>query len=165
MNPLPPDWQNTFNAYNAALTRRQFFRQTGSGLGVAALSALLGQRALGAGAAPNAAAAATLNTAMTEPWKIAPKAKRAIYISLIGAPSQLDLFDYKPALQGRFKEDLKGWLAGQGERLTGMTANQAAFPSRRRRSSSRSTGKVACGSASCCRTSRRWPTTSASSGR
>ena len=128
MNPLPPDWKNTFNDYNAALTRRQFFRQTGSGLGVAALSALLGQRAFGAAPAVSSSAAATLNTAMTEPWKIAPKAKRAIYISLIGAPSQLDLFDYKPALQGRFKEDLKDWLAGQGERLTGMTANQAAFP-------------------------------------
>jgi len=74
------------------------------------------------------AGADTLHTAMTEPWKIAPKAKRAIYISLIGAPSQLDLFDYKPALQGRFKEDLKDYLGGQGERLTGMTAGQASFP-------------------------------------
>jgi hypothetical protein len=127
MHPLPPDWQNTFNDYNAAVTRRQFFRKTGTGLGVAALASLLGERAFAANAA-SASAAATLNTAMTEPWKIAPKAKRAIYISLIGAPSQLDLFDYKPALQGRFKEDLKDWLAGQGERLTGMTAKQAAFP-------------------------------------
>ncbi len=127
MHPLPLDWQNTFNDYNAAVTRRQFFRKTGTGLGVAALASLLGERAFAASAA-SASAAATLNTAMTEPWKIAPKAKRAIYISLIGAPSQLDLFDYKPALQGRFKEDLKDWLAGQGERLTGMTAKQAAFP-------------------------------------
>jgi hypothetical protein len=31
-------------------------------------------------------------------------------------------------LEKRFKEDLKEWLKGQGERLTGMTANQAAFP-------------------------------------
>src|SRR5260221_11694571 len=121
MHPLPPDWQNTFDAYNAAITRRQFFRRTGTGLGVAALAALLGERALGAGTD-------TLNTAMNEPWKIAPKAKRAIYISLIGAPSQLDLFDYKPALQGRFKEDLKDWLAREGERLTGMTAKQEKFP-------------------------------------
>ena len=120
MDPLPPDWQNTFEAYNAALTRRQFFRKAGTGLGVAALAALLGERSAGG--------ATTLGTALAEPWRIAPKAKRAIYISLIGAPSQLDLFDYKPALAGRFKEDLKGWLAGQGERLTGMTAEQAQFP-------------------------------------
>src|SRR3982751_6627939 len=121
MHPLPLEWQNTYDAYNAAITRRQFFRKTSTGLGVAALAALLGDRVMAAGSA-------TWQTAMTEPWKIAPKAKRAIYISLIGAPSQLDLFDYKPALQGRFKEDLKDWLAGQGERLTGMTAQQAAFP-------------------------------------
>ena len=128
MQPLPPDWQNTFEAYNAAVTRRQFFRQAGTGLGVAALAALLGDRAFAATGAGASSDSATLHTAMTEPWKIAPKAKRAIYISLIGAPSQLDLFDHKPALQGRFKEDLKGWLAGQGERLTGMTSGQAQFP-------------------------------------
>jgi len=115
MTPLPPAWHDTFSAYNAAVTRRQFFRRTGTGLGVAALSSLLGSRV---GAAPAAA----------EPWRLAPRAKRAIYISLIGAPSQLDLFDYKPGLEARFKEDLKDWLATQGERLTGMTARQAAFP-------------------------------------
>jgi uncharacterized protein (DUF1501 family) len=53
---------------------------------------------------------------------------RAIYISLIGAPSQVDTFDYKPGLKTRFKEDIKDWLKRQGERLTGMTANQSSFP-------------------------------------
>src|SRR5688572_4933210 len=122
MNAFPPQWQSTFDAYNSALTRRQFFRQGGTGLGVAALAALLGDRAFAASAtpAPSGSPAA--------PWLIAPKAKRAIYISLIGAPSQLDLFDYKPALRDRFKDDIKDWLAEQGERLTGMTAKQAQFP-------------------------------------
>src|SRR5215218_1734563 len=115
---LTPEWQNTFDAYNAAITRRQFFRQSGTGLGVAALVALLSNPMLAAEGATNFPA----------PWKIAPKAKRAIYISLIGAPSQLELFDYKPALQTRFKEDLKDWLKEQGERLTGMTSKQEAFP-------------------------------------
>ena len=123
MHDLPADWQQTFNDYNAALTRRQFFRRSGTGLGVAALASLLGERVMA-----QSASAATLQTAMTEPWKIAPKAKRAIYISLIGAPSQLDLFDYKPALKTRFREDLKDYLGGQGQRLTGMTSGQAAFP-------------------------------------
>jgi uncharacterized protein (DUF1501 family) len=115
---LPPHWQNTFESFNAAITRRQFFRRTSTGLGVAALASLLGDRALGAvdGSVP------------PPPWRIAPKAKRAIYISLIGAPSQLDLFDYKPGLAGRFKEDLKDYLAREGERLTGMTAKQEKFP-------------------------------------
>jgi uncharacterized protein (DUF1501 family) len=116
-----PDWQNPLDTYNAALTRRQFFRQTGTGLGAVALGALLAQRVQGA-------ETAALATALQAPWKIAPKAKRAIYISLIGAPSQLELFDYKPDLKRRFKEDLKDWLAGQGERLTGMTSKQVAFP-------------------------------------
>src|SRR5688572_17160895 len=119
MQTLPPAWQNTFDRYNAAITRRQFFRQSGTGLGVAALAALLGERAI--------AADATTAGAPTAPWLIAPKAKRAIYISLIGAPSQLDLFDYKPALQDRFKDDIKHRRAEQGERLTGMTTKHAKF--------------------------------------
>src|SRR5260221_1902244 len=106
--------------YSAARTRRQFFRKTATGLGVAALSSLLGPRAFGASEQGEKIA--------QNLWKIAPKAKRAIYISLIGAPSQVDLFDYKPELQSRFKEDLKDWLKQQGERLTGMTAGQASFP-------------------------------------
>ena len=118
MQPLHPGWQQPLERYNEAITRRQFFRASGTGLGVAALTALLGNRALAAGGAE----------APENPWKFAPKAKRAIYISLIGAPSQLDLFDYKPALQTRFKEDLKDWLKDQGERLTGMTSKQAGFP-------------------------------------
>ena len=121
MHSLPPDWLDTFASYNAAVTRRQFFRRSSMGLGVAALASMLGRQAYAA--TPNG-----LATVLNEPWRIAPKAKRAIYISLIGAPSQLDLFDYKPALVPRFKEDLKDWLQGQGERLTGMTAKQAAFP-------------------------------------
>lgn len=121
MSLLSPDWIDPIARYNAALTRRQFFRASGTGLGVAALGSLLGARVMAA------AGSATAEGAMA-PWRIAPKAKRAIYISLIGAPSQLDLFDYKPALRTRFKEDLKDWLKDQGERLTGMTSKQAAFP-------------------------------------
>ncbi len=44
-----------------------------------------------------------------------------------GAPSQLDLFDYKPALRARFDEDLPDSIR-QGQRLTGMTSGQARFP-------------------------------------
>jgi uncharacterized protein (DUF1501 family) len=111
---------NPIDTYNAALTRRQFFRKSGTGLGVAALAALLGRSATGT-IADGAGFLAGLP-------QIAPKAKRVIYISLIGAPSQLDTFDYKPELKTRFKEDLNGWLKSQGERLTGMTSGQASFP-------------------------------------
>src|SRR2546430_9496567 len=92
---------NYITDLNSALTRRQFFRKTGTGLGVAALASLLGPRAFGASAQGEKLASNLCS--------IAPKAKRAIYISLIGAPSQVDLFDYKPGLKPRFKEDLKDW--------------------------------------------------------
>lgn len=101
--------------YNAAVSRRQFFRKTTTGLGAVALGSMIDR----------AQASAQMPSALPH---IAPKAKRAIYISLIGAPSQIDTFDYKPELQKRFKEDLKDYLAKQGERLTGMTSGQAAFP-------------------------------------
>src|SRR5271170_2997880 len=115
-----PHWTPILQDLNDTLTRRQFFRKGATGLGVAALASLIGPRAFGA--SPDTAA---LDADL---WRIAPKAKRAIYISLIGAPSQVDLFDYKPGLGKRFKEDLKDWLAKQGERLTGMTAGQQTFP-------------------------------------
>jgi len=117
MNPL---FHSNIADFNAAINRRQFFRKTATGLGVAAISSLLGPKAFGVSEQGEAIAGNL--------WKIAPKAKRAIYISLIGAPSQADLFDHKPALQSRFKEDIKDWLKAQGERLTGMTAGQATFP-------------------------------------
>ena len=52
----------------------------------------------------------------------APKAKRVIYLFQNGAPSQLDLFDYKPKLQSMHGEDLPASIR-MGQRLTGMTAN------------------------------------------
>ena len=111
---------NPLESYNAALTRRQFFRQSGTGLGVAALASLLGSNSFASGS--------SVPSLMASVPQIAPKAKRVIYISLIGAPSQLDLFDYKPDLSKRFKEDLNQWLKDQGQRLTGMTSGQASFP-------------------------------------
>jgi hypothetical protein len=57
----------------------------------------------------------------------APKAKRIIYLFQNGAPSQLDLFDYKPMLNERFGEDLPASIR-MGQRLTGMTAEQSKFP-------------------------------------
>lgn len=116
-----PDFDSNFvPEFNALLTRRQFFRKNAMGLGVAALASLLGPRAFGLPGGEDAIP--------SDLWRIAPRARRAIYISLIGAPSQVDLFDYKPDLRKRFKEDLKGWLAKQGERLTGMTSGQQTFP-------------------------------------
>lgn len=109
---------NPLHDYNSALTRRHFFRKSAAGLGSAALYSLLG---------PSIARGSQAAMPSLLP-DIAPTAKRAIYISLIGAPSQLDLFDYKPDLAKRRAEDLSGWLKEQGQRLTGMTSGQATFP-------------------------------------
>ena len=59
--------------------------------------------------------------------QFAPKAKRVIYLFQNGAPSQLDLFDYKPMLQKMHGEDLPTSIRN-GQRLTGMTSNQTTFP-------------------------------------
>lgn len=109
---------NPVDIYNEAYTRRQFFRKSGTGLGVAAMASLVGESGFSASQPARGVAFP----------QFAPKAKRAIYISLIGAPSQFETFDYKPELVKRFKEELKSYLAKEGERLTGMTAGQASFP-------------------------------------
>jgi hypothetical protein len=57
----------------------------------------------------------------------APRAKRVIYLFQSGAPSQMDLFDYKPALQNLRGTELPASIR-QGQRLTGMTSRQESFP-------------------------------------
>jgi hypothetical protein len=56
-----------------------------------------------------------------------PKAKRVIYLFQSGAPSQMDLFDYKPRLRDLRGTELPDSIR-QGQRLTGMTATQESFP-------------------------------------
>jgi hypothetical protein len=56
-----------------------------------------------------------------------PRAKRVIYLFQSGAPSQMDLFDYKPGLQNLRGTELPDSVR-RGQRLTGMTATQDSFP-------------------------------------
>ena len=56
-----------------------------------------------------------------------PKAKRVIYLHQSGAPSQLELFDYKPKLMEMFGQELPDSIR-KGQRVTGMTADQRSFP-------------------------------------
>src|SRR5947209_6359238 len=71
------------------LTRRQFFGKTALGLGVPALATLLRETA--SGATPGLASLP----------HFAPKAKRVVYLFQNGAPTHVDLFDYKPELRRR----------------------------------------------------------------
>jgi len=79
-----------------AVTRRHFFRQAGFGIGAAALSALLNRDLF---AADLAGAAAAANPLAPRPPMFPAKAKSIIYLFMAGAPSQVDLLDYKPKLQ------------------------------------------------------------------
>jgi hypothetical protein len=56
-----------------------------------------------------------------------PKAKRVIYLHMVGGPSQMDLFDYKPEMVKMYDKDLPESIR-QGQRLTTMTSGQARFP-------------------------------------
>ncbi|MEO0413914.1 MAG: DUF1501 domain-containing protein [Verrucomicrobiota bacterium] len=94
-------------------TRRQFFGKTAAGLGGAALSHLLGNEALAASGANG--------------FQHAPKARRAIYLFMSGAPSQIDLWDPKPQMKEWFDKDLPDSIRN-GQRLTTMTSGQTRFP-------------------------------------
>ena len=78
--------------YARFITRRWFLRQCGVGLGSMALASLLQAEARGS-SAPKAT-----NPLAPKAPHFTPKAKRVIYLFMGGAPSQLDLFDYKPTL-------------------------------------------------------------------
>lgn len=57
----------------------------------------------------------------------APNAKRVVQLFMSGGPSQIDLFDHKPLLQERNGEELPESVR-RGQRLTGMSGNQASLP-------------------------------------
>ena len=78
----------------AAITRRYFLSQSSLGLGAMALSVLLNKNLL----AQSSQAGSAVNPLVPKPPHFAPKAKSIIYLFMSGAPSQLDLFEYKPKL-------------------------------------------------------------------
>ncbi len=113
------------------LTRRHFLSGATLGLGALGLSELLGpgSSASGAqavppsGARPGGAAVGGLPGIPNLPVK----AKRVIYLFQSGGPAQQDLFDHKPLLNEKYGEPLPDFVR-RGQRLTGMSANQAALP-------------------------------------
>jgi hypothetical protein len=92
-----------------ALTRRQLFARGAAGIGGVALASLLN--------------AETLPDLPHFP----PTAKRVIYLHQSGAPSQIDLFDYKPMLDKMHATELPASIRN-GQRITGMTSGQSSFP-------------------------------------
>lgn len=106
--------------HGLSVSRRKFISKLSLGLGSAALGSLL---------IPDLFSGAGL---ADDPMQLgvshfAPKAKRVIYLFQNGAPSQLETFDYKPMLNKMMGQELPSSIRN-GQRLTGMTANQTKFP-------------------------------------
>ncbi len=98
------------------LTRRHFFGRSSLGLGTVALADLLDVNALGADTAKPALA-----------LHPRPRAKRIVYLFMSGGPSQIELFDHKPRLREDNGQELPESVR-RGQRLTGMSGNQATLP-------------------------------------
>jgi len=122
----PRDWSITPHPGDLRLneTRRQFFASGGLSLGTAALAALAGGRA----AANEAAGGVKTGFGAGLPrTHFAPKAKNVIYLHMLGGPSQMDLYDYKPKMAEFYDKDLPESVR-MGQRLTTMTSGQKRFP-------------------------------------
>ena len=107
------------------LTRRQFFGRTATGIGTAALASLLNPQLFSAESA--AIPRGGIRPGTLGALHFAPKAKRIIYLVMSGGPSHIDLFDYKPKLKELNGTELPASVR-MGQRVTGMTAGQKAFP-------------------------------------
>ncbi len=92
-------------------TRRDFLSSSSAGLSGIALASLLNPRLLAA----------------ADDQRIAPRAKRVIYLFQSGGPPQHDLYDYKPHLNDVHGQEVPESVFN-GQRLTGMTAGQSSFP-------------------------------------
>ncbi|MGD9745543.1 MAG: DUF1501 domain-containing protein [Verrucomicrobiales bacterium] len=107
-----------FQEYQRQMTRRQLFGRGKNVLGGAALASLLGEAFT---------SQALASTGSAQGPQFPPKAKRVIYLHMVGGPAQMDLFDYKPQMQAYYDKDLPESIRN-GQRLTTMTSGQARFP-------------------------------------
>lgn len=101
------------------LSRREFLRRSGMGMGALGLAGILGTQGLWT----PSAGAESMNPLAPHAPHFAPKAKRVIHFFLNGGPSHVDTFDPKPALAKYAGQALPGEYV-RTERKTG-----AAFPS------------------------------------
>jgi uncharacterized protein (DUF1501 family) len=111
---------------NESTTRRHWLHRFGMGLGGIAAAELL-RRDQSFAAPANSLGAGAPSSGVINPTHHAPKAKRVIYLFQAGGPSQLETWDYKPLLNEKQGEPLPDSVR-QGQRLTGMSGNQAVLP-------------------------------------
>src|SRR5687768_4701450 len=105
------------------VTRRQLFGLASKGIGVAALGSLLNPELFAS--TQNQSSEKDLKTGgLSGLPHFAAKAKRVIFLHQSGGPSQIDLFDYKPALGKLHSTELPDSIR-KGQRITGMTSGQS----------------------------------------
>ena len=109
----------------APLDRRRWLQQFGMGFGSVAAMHMLQHDASAAG--PGEVISQASGKGVIHPVHHPPKAKRVIYLFQAGGPSQLESWDYKPLLNERQGEPLPDSVRN-GQRLTGMSGNQASLP-------------------------------------
>jgi hypothetical protein len=104
-------------------TRRHFFGKAAGGIGTAALASLANPNLFAGEAKPTLTGTPGLEGLP----HFAAKAKRVIYLFMSGAPSQLDMWDYKPKMAEWYDKDLPDSVRN-GQRITTMTSGQKRFP-------------------------------------
>ena len=107
-----------FDEYVRHQTRRKFLSRAANAAGWATLASIVphkvfGQEPSGAPAGPGP--------------HFPPSARQVIYLHMVGGPSQMDLYDYKPVMNEWYDKDLPDSVR-MGQRLTTMTSGQKRFP-------------------------------------
>jgi hypothetical protein len=110
----------------ASLTRRHFFGRSATGIGAAALASLLNHD-LASGVTSDKSVVGPRVGGLPGLPHFAPKAKRVIYLFQNGAPTHVDLYDYKPKLREWHGREIPAEIQ-QGKRLSTMTSGQTAKP-------------------------------------
>src|SRR2546426_49545 len=111
--------------FDLHLTRRQLFGLGAKGIGVAVLASLFKQE--GFSFVENEASRDPKTGGLVGLPHYAPKVKRVIFLHQSGGPSQIETFDYKPALEKLHGTELPASIR-QGQRITGMTSGQSSLP-------------------------------------
>ncbi|WP_184549698.1 DUF1501 domain-containing protein [Mucilaginibacter sp. FT3.2] len=113
-----------FDELHRKMDRRNFLTKTSLGLGALAVGSLFGGNVFGNPLKRRGSLEDEILSALPQ---IAPKAKRVVYLFQAGGPSQFETFDYKPKLATMLGQNLPDSVR-QGQRLTGMSANQSVLP-------------------------------------
>lgn len=109
-------------------SRRHFFGSSALGIGTAALGSLLARESFATDVDSNNALKSSLGKqAQLNELHHPPRAKQMISLFMSGGPSQMELWDDKPTLREMNGEELPDSVR-QGQRLTGMSVNQASLP-------------------------------------